>query len=812
MQTLLKDLQYGFRMLLKNPGTTAVAMLALSLSIGANTAIFSVVNSVLLRPMLYHDSEHLMVVWATQLSKGIQQELISAPDFKDWAEQNRVFDRLAAIRAQAMVLTGGELPERVETAVVSPSVFELLGVKPAIGRTFFPEEDQPGKNRVAVISQGLWKSRFGGDLTALGKSLIVDGNSVMIIGVMPAGFRLIDTPSELWMPYSPEPKDLTPALRGIRTLKVIAHLKPGVSPEQAGADMRSIASRLELQYADVDGGWGVRIVPLREQLVGNIRTTLWTLLGAVAFVLLIACANVANLLLARAGSREKEVAIRTALGANPFRLARQLLTESILLSVTSGVVGVLLAYGSAALLTRLGPAELVRAGEIVIDWRVLLFTLLVAVSTGILFGLAPALTSVKADVNSVLRTSGRSNTSSRGRANVRSLLVICEIGCCVVLMIGAGLHLRSFMRLEGVNPGFRTDHVLTMQIALPKSRYSGLNVALFYKQLIERLQRLPGLRQAGVARDLPFSGGDASLNFVIENAPILSTAEQPRAKYRAVSADYFAAMGIPLIRGRYFNQADGEKTPGVVIINAATARRFWPGQDPIGKRMKAGFDESQWCTIVGIVGDVKHRGLDAELNAETYYHYLQVPPEWMNFVEGTMTIVLRTQTDPAWMVAAARNEVQRLDKNQPVFNVKTVEEMLHSSVAQPRFRTLLMGIFAGVAMLLAGTGLYGVIAYSVSQRISEIGVRIALGAQKSDVLKLIVGHGAQLAGIGIGIGLVAAVGLTRIISKLLFGVNATDPLTFAAMAALLLLVALAASYIPARKAIKLNPIAALHHE
>jgi len=810
MQTLLKDVQYGFRMLLKNPGTTAVAMLALSLSIGANTAIFSVVNSVLLRPLLYQDAERLVVVWSTHLSKGIQQELISPPDFKDWVEQNRVFDRIAAIRAQASVVTGGELPERVETAVVSTSVFELLGVKAALGRTFFAEEDQPGRNRVAVISQGLWKSRFGGDMNVLGKSLTVDGNSVMVIGVMPAGFRLLDIPSDLWMPYSPDAKEL--ALRGIRTLKVIARLKPGIAPEQADADMGSVANRLEQQYADVDGGFGVRIVSLRQQLVGDIRTTLWTLLGAVAFVLLIACANVANLLLARAGSREKEVAIRTALGANPFRLARQLLTESVLLSVTSGMVGVLLAYGSVAMLTRLGPPDLTRAGAIVIDWRVLVFTLLVAMATGILFGLAPAVTSMKADVNSVLRTSGRSNTGSHGRAKVRSLLVISEVACCVVLLIGAGLLLRSFMRLQSVNPGFRTDHVLSMQIALPKSRYSGLNVALFYKQLIERLQTLPGLQQAGVARDLPFSGGDASLNFVIENAAVLSTSEQPRAKYRAVSADYFSALGIPLVRGRYFNQADGEKTPGVVIINATTARRFWPGQDPIGKRIKAGFDESQWCTIVGIVGDVKHRGLDSESNAETYYHYLQVPPVWMNFVEGTMTIVLRTRTDPAWMIAAARHEVQKLDKNQPVFNVKTVEELLHSSVAQPRFRTLLLGIFAGVAMLLAGTGLYGVIAYSVSQRINEIGVRIALGAQKSDVLKLIVGHGAQLAGIGIGIGLMAAVGLMRIISKLLFGVDGTDPLTFAAMAALLLTVALAASYIPARKAIKLNPIAALRHE
>ena len=812
MHTLLKDLRYGYRMLLKSPGSTAVAVIALSLGIGANTAIFSVVDAILLRPLQYKDEQRLVVLWETQPSKGVQRERVSAPNFLDWVEQNRAFDQIAAIRAQPAVLTGGELPERLETAVISPTTFDLLGVKAVLGRTFLPEDGQAGKNHVAVISNGLWKRRFGGDSNVLGKSMIVDGASYTIVGVAPSDFHLLDTPAELWMPYSPEPKDRALSQRGFRTLNVIAHLKPGVSPEQALDDMRSIASRLEQQYADIDGGWSVRIVPLREQLVGDVRRTLWTLLGAVAFVLLIACANVANLLLVRAGGREKEVAIRTSLGADPLRLVRQLLTESVLLSLVSGVVGLLLADWGVSVLVRLAPANLSQLGGVSIDWRVLLFTFLIAVVTGILFGLVPAIASIKTDLNSVLKASGRSTTGGRGRAQVRNALVVSEVACCVVLLIGAGLLMRSFMRLANVNPGFRPDRVLSMQIALPKARYSGLNVALFYKQLLARLETLPGVQLAGVARNLPLSGTDASLNFVIENAPVLSSADQPRAKYRAVSADYFAAMGIPLIRGRYFNRTDGEKTPGVVIINETMARRFWPNADPVGKRMMAGFDGSQWCTIVGVIGDVKHRGLDAEINPEMYYHYLQVPVALMNFVEGTMTVVLRTNADPASMTASVRNEVRSLDRDQPVFNVKTMEDMLHDSISQPRFRTLLLGIFAGLAMVLVATGLYGVIAYSVNQRINELGVRVALGARKSDVLRLIVGHGAQLAGIGIVVGLIAAAGLVRIMSKLLFGVDAMDPITFVGTATLILVVALAASYVPALKAMKVDPVVALRCE
>ena len=810
MSTLIKDLKYGFRMLSKTPGSTLAAILALALGIGANSAIFSVVDGVLLRPLRYKDPDRLVVVWETKLSKGILEERVSPPDYRDWLAQQRVFDQLAALRAQPAVLTGGQLPERVETALVSSSIFDVLGVKPALGRSFSPDEDQPGRNRVAVLSYGLWQRRFGGDASILGRNVTVDGNSFTVIGITPPGFRLLDTPSELWMPYTLDAKELSQ--RGFHTLQVIGRLKPGISTQQAESEMRSIAGRIEQQFADTNAGWSTKIVALRDQLVGNIGPTLWTLLTAVVFVLLIACANVANLLLARAGSREKEIALRTALGANPARLVRQLLTESVLLALAGGSLGLALAAWSIAALGQFGPANLPRLHEIAIDWRVLAFTLLVSLATGIIFGLVPALSSVRSDLNSILKTSGRGTTGTRSRARLRNGLVVSEIASCVVLLVGAGLLIRSFANLESVQPGFRADHVLTMQMELPEIRYSGLKVALFYKQLLDRLQSMSGIQYVGVARNLPLSGADASLNFIVENRPVESTAEQSRAKYRAASAGYFAALGIPLVRGRYFDPSDGEKTQGVVVINNTMARRFWPGEDPIGKRMKAGFDGSQWCTIVGIIGDIRHTGLDAPVNPEMYYQYQQIPPELMTFVEGTMTLVLRTNADPNSMIAAVRGEVQKLDADLAVFNVKSMQELVGGSLAQPRFRTLLLAVFAGVALVLAAIGLYGVIAYAVTQRTNELGVRMALGAQKGDVLKLVVGQGGRLALLGISIGLVLALGLMRIISQLLFGVNASDPLTFAATAVVILAIALAASYVPALRAIQVDPVIALRYE
>lgn len=812
MNSLLQDLSYGLRMLGKNPGSTLVAIAALALGIGANTAIFSVVNAVLLSPLPYQDSDRLVVVWITKLNKGILQEYVSPPDYRDWVLQNRVFDRISALKTQPSVLTGGQLPERVETALVSAGAFDLLGVKAALGRTFLSNEDQAGLNHVAILSHGLWQRRFGSDPGVLGKTVIVDGSTFNIVGVMPADFHLLDTPSELWMPYTLDNKEQNENQRGFRTLRVIAHLKPSVSLDQAQAEMRSIEEGLARQYPDVDAGCSAKIVGLRDQLVGDISTTLWTLLAAVVFVLLIACTNVANLLLARAGTREKEIALRAAVGANPGRLVRQLLTESVLLGLAGGLLGLLLAEGSILLLKRMGPASLPRLEEIAIDWRVLAFTLLVSVLTGVIFGLAPALGSARSDLNSILKASGRGNTGSRARAQLRNALVVAEIASCVVLLAGAGLLIRSFLRLQSVSPGFRPDHVLTMQITLPETRYAGWKVASFYQNLVDRIQALPGVQVAGIARNLPLSGVDVSLNFTVENRPVEASADQPRAKYRTASSGYFAAMGIPLVRGRYFDRTDGERTAGVALINSTLAKRTFPNEDPLGKRIKPGFDDSVWCTIVGIVGDVRHTGLDAAVNAETYYDYLQVPPALMTFVEGTMTLVLRTNADPASVTAAARSEIQKLDPGLAVYNVKTMTDLIDGSLAQPRFRTLLLGVFAGVAVILAAIGLYGVIAYSVTQRTNEMGVRMALGAQKSDVLKLVVGQGVKLAGLGVIIGLIAAFGLMRVISKLLFAVDATDPITFTGTAALIVAVSLLSSYIPALRAVKVDPVVALRTE
>ena len=807
----MNDIRFGFRMLLKSPGSTLAAIAALGFGIGANSAIFSVVDGVLLRPLPYKDSGRLVVVWESKLSIGKPQELVAPPNYRDWLEQNRVFDQLAAWRSEPRVLTGRQGPERIQTALVSSNTFDMLGAKTAIGRTFSNEEGLPGHNRVAILSYGLWQRRFGGSRDILGRGVTLDGVVYTIVGVTSQDFRLLDTPSELWIPYALDKSELSQ--RGFHTLRVLGHLNPGVTLDQAQSEMRSIALRIERQNPDSNAGWSTKVVLLRDQLVGDVNTTLLTLLGAVVFVLLIACANVANLLLARAGAREKEIAVRSALGANPMRLVRQLLTESLLLALAGGLLGVLIAAWTIALIKQFGPATLPRLKDISLDSRVLFFTLAASIATGVIFGLAPAIASIRGDLNSILRSSGRGTSAGRARARVRSTLVIAEIALSVVLLAGATLLLRSFDRLQNVDPGFRPDHVLTMQLSLPETRYPNEKVGQFYKQLLDRMAALPGVRYAGLSRKVPLSPGvDSSLNFVIENRAVEASANQARAQYRAVSAGYFEALGIPLIRGRYFDRTDGENTPGVVVINETLARRFWPGENPLGKRIKAGFDDSVWCTIVGVVSDVKHASLDAGAIGETYYHYLQVPPPMMSFVEGTMTVALRTESDPISLLASARNEVHKMDPGLAVFDARTMDALVQGSLANQRFRTTLIAAFAGLALLLAAIGVYGVIAYSVAQRTNEFGVRMALGAQKGDVLRLVIGDGTILAAAGLLIGLPVALLLARLISKLLFGIKATDPFTFAVTAAVILLVALTASIIPASRAVKVDPVIALRYE
>ncbi len=811
MQELAQDFRYGLRILLKSPTTSAIAVLALSLGIGANTAIFSVMNAILIRPLPYPDSERIVVLFENKLDKGMRRQLVSPLDYRNYAERSQSFDGMGAVLNGPFSLTGEDLPERIEGAAVSPSVFQILGIRPAFGRVFAADEDQPDKNARVVLSDGLFRRRFASDPKTIGANLVLNGKSYSVIGVAPSGFQLADSLAELWVPYTPDPKQLTPKQQGLHTLQVLAHLRAGVSRTQAESEMQAIARRLAQDNPDTNAGFSAEVIPLREYVVGNIGATLWTLTAAVIFVLLIACANVANLLLARAGAREKEIAVRSSLGANPGRIVRQMITESVLLALIGGICGLALAYWGTLAIVKLAPGDIPRVREISLDWRVLAFTLAVSLITGVLFGLAPALASIRPDLNSVLRGSGRGNTASLGRSRMRDLLIISEIACCVVLLAGAGLLIRSFANLERVNPGFRPDHVLTMQLALPPARYSGLKLALFYQQLLERVQAQAGVESAGICRFLPLSGTDVSINFQIEGQPAVAFAEQPRAKFRATSAGYFAALGIPLARGRFFNASDGEHTPKVVVINRAAAERYWPGEDPLGRRI-LGVDKNNWSTVVGIVGNVKHAGLDVETSPEMYYHYLQIPPDVINFAEATMFLAVRTTGDPSAVTPAIRAQVRDLDPDQPVFNVRTMPEVVEGSIARPRFRMLLLAVFAGLALVLAAIGLYGVMSYSLTQRINELGVRMALGAQRGDICRLVVGQGIRIVLAGLAAGLVLASASTWLISRLLFGVHAIDLPTFGAICLLTILVALAACLLPALRAIRVDPAVALRTE
>jgi putative ABC transport system permease protein len=812
MSELTQDLRYALRTFSNSPGSTAVAIVILSLGIGANAAIFSVMSAVLLRALPYKNPERLVFVWENQLSKGLRQQSVSAADFKDFLSRNQALDEMGAIRSQSSVVTGGEVPERIETAAVSPSVFEILGMQPALGRSFASDEDQPDKNHVAILSTGLWERRFGRDPDVLGKTLLLDGGSFTIVGIAPAQFRLPQSQSELWIPYTPQPTDLLPGHRGDRFLHVVGHLRPGVSVERAQSELRIVADGMAREYPDWNAGYSVDLAPLREQLIGDVRPTLWMLMAAVLAVLLIACVNVAHLLLARASAREKEIAVRTALGANPGRLARQLLTESVLLAVVAGAVGLVLAYWGTWILVKLAPAGLPQAEETRMDWRVMAFTLGVSLITGLAFGVAPALSSARSNLNLVLRSGGRGGTGPRVRSRVRDVLLVCEVASSAALLIGAGLLIRSLVRLQEVNPGFHADRVLTMQLSLPPARYSGLQVGLFYEQLLNRVAGLPGVQAAGVCRFLPLSGNDASLNFQIEGQPRLGDADQPRAKYRAASGGYFVALGIPLLGGRLFDSRDNQHTPKAVIINETAARRYWPDDNPIGKRILSGLDQEQWSTIIGVVGDVKHAGLDLDTSPETYYHYLQIPPQTMSLAEGTMGLAIRTGSDLASMTSSVREELRTLDPNLPVFNVRTMQDLLYGSVAQPRFRTFLISAFAGLALILATLGLYGVVAYSVSQRTTELGIRVALGAQPGSILKLVVFRAAGLAAIGLGFGVAVSLAGRRLIARFLFGVSATDPVTIGITCLIILIVALTASLVPALRAARVDPAIALRAE
>jgi putative ABC transport system permease protein len=802
-----QDLRYAGRMQLKNPGFTIVAVIALALGIGANTAIFSVVNSVLLRPLPYEDPDRLVMVWEDATKHGYPRDTPTAANFVDWRNQNTVFEGMAAIADESFNLTGTGDPERLEGRLVSANLFPLLGVDPQIGRTFTAAEDQPGSNKVVLLSHALWQRRFGGDNSIVDKPINLNGESYTVVGVMPARFQFPSSDDQVWAPIAFTSEDA--ANRNRHYLQVLARLKSGTSLEQAQTEMHAIAARLQQQYPDSNTDLGAAVTSLHEHLVGDIKPALLILLGAVGLVLLIACANVANLLLARAAVRQKEIAVRVALGARRWRLIRQFLTESILLSTIGGVVGLAVAYGGLMLLRAFIPENISQTGQISIDLRVLGFTLLVSLITGLIFGLAPAVQAARFNQTETLKEGGRDSATGSSGKRIRGLLVMSEVAVSLVLLIGAGLLINSFLRLRNVDPGFRADNLLTMRVVLPLPKYAEFERrSAFYTELVQRVQNLAGVKSAAVTTNLPLYRQGNSIGVSIEGQAPLPPGQENIVVTRIISPGYFDTMSIPLLSGRQFTDQDISTSPRVVVISETMARRYWPGQDAIGKRIGAGDIErpEDWIQVVGVVKDVRQFDLTAEPRPQMYLPYRQ----W-GFFESR-DLVVKTEVDPASLAATVRRTVWEIDRDQPVSNIRTMDEILSESIARQRFSMLLLAIFAGVALILAAVGIYGVMSYSVAQRTHEIGIRMALGAQSGAVLKLAVGYGLKLVIAGVVIGLIAAFALTRVMSTLLFGVTATDPTTFTLISLLLVGVAAIASYIPARRATKVDPIIALRYE
>ncbi len=802
MRTALQDLRYGLRMLRQKPGFTMVAVIALAIGIGANTAIFSAVNAILLRPLPYDAPDRLVYIWDSNPSIGFPRFSSSALNFSDWRRQSKSFEYLCALLSWNLNMTGRGEPERLQGARASADIFPMLGVKPLLGRTFLPEEDQAGKNRVVLLSEVLWQRRFGADRNVIGQAITLNGESYTIIGIIPPEFR-VPNQSELWIPAALDELQLR---RGNHLLGVMARLKPDVTIEQAQTEMSGIARNLELQYPDTNKGWGVRIVPLSEAVIGDtIKPALWVLLAAVGFLLLIASANVANLLLARAATRQREIAIRTALGASRWRVFRQLLTESILLALVGGVLGLLIGVWGIDLLTSLNPDRIPRVEEIGIDRQVLGFTLLVSVLTGIIFGLAPALQGSKPDLNESLKEGGKGTVTSRRGNRMRSLLVVSEIALSLVLLVGAGLMVRSFARLQQVRLGFNPENLLTMAISLPQAKYSEANQReAFYRSLLERVATLPGVQSTAVIDPLPLAG-DTVWEFFIEGRPLGPSNQGYNTNFRRCSPDYFRTMGMTLLKGRHFTEQDTPQSEQVAIINETMARQFFSNEDPLGKRISFSGLEGPWHTIVGVVVDVRHAALNAEVGLELYRPFAQSP-------NMTTSLVVRSALDANSIAGAIRKEVQNLDPDQPVYSVRPMEQIIANTIAPQRTNTLLLGVFAVIALLMAAVGIYSVMAYTVTQRTHEIGVRMALGARRGDVLRLVVKQGLVLAVAGVGIGLTASFTLTRMMKSLLFGVSAGDPVTFGLIALLLIFVALLACIVPARRAAKVDPIVALRYE
>ncbi|MFN2507500.1 MAG: ABC transporter permease [Chthoniobacterales bacterium] len=802
MNTLLHDLRYGLRMLAKAPGVTIMALLALAFGIGANTAIFSVVNTVLLRPLPFKDTDRLLKISLVHQQLGPRGSTLSPSDFLDFKAHNQGSLELATVSTSLFNYSGGETPEQVLGAWTSAGFISTLGVPPLLGRGFLPHEDKPDAERVVMLSEGFWRNRFNADPQIIGRQITLSGRQYTIVGVMPARFEFPERGVQFWAVLPLEP----PTHRGPYYMHGILRFPAPMSIEQARTELAQIAARVKAATPALPPDYGYISMPLSESLVGDVRPALLVLLGAVGLVLLIASLNVANLLLSRAAARGKEISIRVALGASRSRIVRQFLTENLLLALAGGIAGLLLSFWGIDLLRAFGPDNVPRLQDVTVDRWVLGWTALISLGSGILFGLAPAWHGTRMDLNNSLKEGGRSGTESTGARRLRSFLVVTEIALAMMLLVGAGLLIRSFVQLQQVRPGFQTGQLLTMQVPLPRAKYTeNAQVVSFYDRLLTQVAAVPGVRSAAISSSLPPNGLQVTDTFNLDGVLAVEDAKAPLGSVLFTSPGYFRTLGVPILHGRDFTERDNASAPLAVIVNETLARKYYGNDNPVGKRLKVGGTDrtsNPWMEILGVVGDVKYEGLDTPTAPAYYMPFLQNPIRGMN-------LVVSASLAPAALAAAIRAEVRNIDPEIPVARVSTMEQLIDKSVAEPRFRTFLIGAFSSLAMLLAAIGIYGVVAYSVSQRTQEIGIRMALGAQPRDVLALVLKQGLSLTLAGVGIGLLGAFALTRVIANLLFGVGPTDPLTFAVIVALLILIALLACYIPARKAAKLNPMNAL---